>query len=200
MSILLADDHGMFRDSISQWLQASESGFQVKSVDSLDAAKVYLQQHPHIKLLMLDLCMPGMHGAESIQDILAEWKNLRILIISSNEDAVLIRNCIQAGASGYAPKSLSGDALLEAIHIVMNGHIYLPKDVRLINADTDFSERQMNVLRMLAEGESNKKIAEHLCLAESTAKQYVSEILTRLGVNSRFKAGLRARQLLGLGN
>jgi len=200
MSILLADDHAMFRDSIGQWLQRSESDFRVDTVDSLDAAKIFLQQHEHIQLLMLDLCMPGMQGAESIHDILHEWENLRILIISANEDAVLIRNCIQAGASGYAPKSLDGDALLEAIHIVMSGHIYLPKNVRLINADTNFSERQMDVLRMLAEGESNKAIAEQLCLAESTAKQYVSDILNRLGVNSRFKAGLRARQLLGMGS
>jgi len=198
MTILLADGHGMFRDSVSRWLAATDADMQVETAATLDEAMVRLGQNPSIRLLVLDLCMPCMNGADSIRDILLEWPDLRILIISASQETALIRRCIRLGAHGFVSKSSSGEALLEAIRIVLVGHIYLSQNVRLAEDDYDFTERQTDILRLLAEGASNREIAERLHLAESTVKQYVSDILARLGVDSRVKAALRANEILGL--
>jgi len=198
MTILLADDHGMFRDSMSRWLTVADADLQVETAATLDEALTRLGQNPNMRLLVLDLCMPCMNGVDSIRDILAEWPDLRILIISASQEASLIRRCIRLGAHGFVPKSSSGEALLEAIHIVLAGHIYLPRGMRLTDDDYGFTERQEDILRLLAEGASNREIAERLYLAESTVKQYVSDILDRLGVDSRVKAALRANEILGL--
>ncbi len=199
MTILVADDHGMFRESMRHWLASADAGFRVETAATLEEARQFLRKNPAIRLLMLDLRMPGMNGAESIRDILGEWANLRILVISASDDVALIRHCIRLGASGFAPKSLEGAALLEAINIVLGGHIYLPAGVRLADSGDGFTERQMDILRLLAEGESNRVIGKRLHLAESTVKQYVSDILEHLGVENRVKAALHARRILGLG-
>jgi len=195
--ILLADDHGLFRESIKRWLEEQDDAYRIETAAS--HAEIYAVLNSGLKpeLMVLDLCMPGMNGAQSIRDLHAQWPVTPILIISANDDPLVIRDVIEAGASGFVSKSGNGEEMLEAIRQTLAGRTHIPSGV-MSDASPRFSEKQMKILRLLADGCSNRDIAEKAYLTEGTVKQYVSEILSKLGVDNRVQAGLRAREILGL--
>lgn len=199
MKILLADDHGLFRDSMAVWLNQYTERVQVEFafdwdslIDVLDAS---------YDLVMLDLGMPGMDGAVSIDRLKHTLPDIPILVVSANQEAQTINTCLQAGASGYITKAGSGEEILEAVSTVLRGEIYRPPASRQdenIQITETLSNKQIRILAYLAKGDSNKKIAEKTCLSEGTVKQYVSQLLRVLEVDNRTQAGNRARQILGI--
>ena len=198
MRLLLADDHGLFRDSMAVWLKQLDENLIIDFADSLNSVKNNLQQNNY-DLVMMDLGMPGMQGAVSIKQICSQLGNTPVLVVSADENPLAIRSCIDAGASGYVTKSSPGDTILLAARQVLSGARYLP--INIDSADTiDISDKQKQILAHLAEGLSNKEIAEKMCLSEGTIKQYVTTLLRRLGVDNRMQAGLKARGILGIGN
>lgn len=200
MKILLADDHGLFRDSMAVWLNQYTEKVQVEFafdwdslVDVLDAS---------YDLIMLDLGMPGMDGAASIDTLKRTLPNIPILVVSANQEAQTINTCLNAGASGYITKADSGEDILEAVSTVLRGDTYQPPlsgQNENIQLTETLSNKQIRILAHLAKGDSNKKIAEKTCLSEGTIKQYVSQLLRILGVDNRTQAGNKARQILGIG-
>ena len=197
MTILLADDHGLFRESIKQWLEMLHDDRPIVTAASHAEVTTLLQRDSLPSLLMLDLCMPGMRGLESVREIHETWPDLPILVVSANDDPLVMRGCLDAGASGFLPKSGNGKTMQEAIHLVLNGGTYFPHEA--INRHLPrLSQKQLKILYLLAEGCSNRDIADKAFLTEGTVKQYVSEILSKLGVDNRVQAALRAREILGL--
>jgi DNA-binding NarL/FixJ family response regulator len=198
LRLLLADDHGLFRDSMAVWLKQLDEKLTIDFADSLNSVEKNLQQNDY-DLVMMDLGMPGMQGAVSIKQICSQLNGTPLLVVSADENPQAIRSCVDAGASGYVTKSSSGDTILLAAKQVLSGARYLP-----INMDTtetiDLSEKQKQILAHLAEGLGNKDIAEKMCLSEGTIKQYVTKLLRLLNVDNRMQAGLKARELLGIGN
>ena len=198
MRLLLADDHGLFRDSMAVWLKQLDEKLSIDFADSLDSVEKNLQQNDY-DLVMMDLGMPGMQGAVSIKQICSQLNDTPLLVVSADENPQAIRSCVDAGASGYVTKSSSGDTILLAARQVLSGARYLP--INMDKTDTfDLSEKQKQILAYLAEGLSNKDIAEKMCLSEGTIKQYVTKLLRLLDVDNRMQAGLKARELLGIGN
>ncbi len=198
MRLLLADDHGLFRDSMAVWLKQLDENLIVNFADSLDTVKKNLTQASY-DLLMMDLAMPGMQGAISIKQICSQFTNLPLLIVSADESPLAIRSCIDAGASGYVTKSSPGDTILLAVKQVLSGAQYLPLNLHKLNTP-DLSDKQKQILAYLTKGLSNKEIADRMCLSEGTIKQYVTKLLRLLGVDNRMQAGIKARELLGIGN
>ncbi|MBL4775261.1 MAG: response regulator transcription factor [Mariprofundus sp.] len=196
--ILIADDHSLYRDSIKQWLlTCCDPSMHIETVDSLTAAIAFMHGHETLQLIMLDLCMPGMRGAYSIRDIKKDWPDLPILIVSGKDDPLLIKSCIDAGAAGFLSKKASGEDMQEAIKQLLAGRCFIPQS--LVNHQgVAFSNKQKSILSLLAEGQTNREISQHLHLTEGTIKQYVSDILSKLDVNNRVQAGIRARQILGI--
>jgi len=197
MSILLADDHGLFRESVASWLDAQGLGIRIVAVASHGEVQQQLEGGLRPRLILLDLNMPGMDGAASLRVLHESWPEIPILVVSANEDPAAIRACIEAGAAGFVPKSGEGRRMLEAIRDVLDGKSVIPAGVMSL-ATPSFTEKQQNILRCLAEGCTNREIASRVHLTEGTVKQYVSEILGRLGVDNRVQASIRARQILGL--
>ncbi len=198
MRLLLADDHGLFRDSMAVWLKQLDEKLIIDFADSLHSVEKNLLQNDY-DLVMIDLGMPGMQGAVSIKQICSQLRHTPLLVVSADENPQAIRSCIDAGASGYVTKSSSGDTILLAARQVLSGARYLP--INMDKTDTfDLSEKQKQILAYLAEGLSNKDIAEKMCLSEGTIKQYVTKLLRLLDVDNRMQAGLKARELLGIGN
>jgi len=197
MTILLADDHGLFRESIKHWLETVDSDYQITTAKNHDEIREYLNGGKRPKLIMMDLCMPGMDGVDSIRSLHAGWPEIPVLIVSANEDKAAIRACIEAGAAGFVSKSGDGHAMLEAVHDILKGKTAIPAGVMSVQIP-QFAEKQQNILRLLADGMSNKEIAKCTYLTEGTAKQYVSDILSKLDVDNRIQAGIRAREILGL--
>jgi len=197
MTILLADDHGLFRESIKRWIEQQDDGLTVETAATYHEVRTLLNGGLEAKLVALDLRMPGMDGAQSIREFRKQWPEIPVLIISANDDPLVIRDIIEAGASGFVSKSGHGEEVLEAIHQALAGKAHFPSGVVSGNAPR-FSDKQTKILHLLADGCSNREIAEKAFLTEGTVKQYVSEILSKLDVDNRVQAALRARDVLGL--
>lgn len=197
MKVLLADDHGLFRDSMAIWLQQYPEPLEI--ILASDLASLTKQLDPQLALIMLDLGMPGMSGALSIGDLTKQLPNVPILVVSANEDPSTIQACFEFGASGYITKSSEGEEILKAVSTVLNGDIYqtlvVTKNESPLPAKT-FSKKQLELLACLAKGTTNKNIGIELSLSEGTVKQYVSQLLTILEVDNRTQAGNRARKIL----
>ena len=198
MAILLADDHGLYRESIKQWLKVSDKGYQVVTVGDYAQVLSFLEDSPLPDLLMLDLCMPSMQGVMSVRELHKQYPALPILVVSANHHPLTIQLCMEAGAVGYLPKACDGASMLQAIARVMMGEVYMHEELAP-ERRLDFSDKQLRILFLLAEGYSNKEISEKIYLTEGTVKQYVSKILSKLHVSNRVQACLHARDILGLG-
>lgn len=201
MKILLADDHGLFRDSMATWLKQSANDIEIEFASDWDSLNQQLESKPD--LIMLDLGMPGMSGAASIFTIKKQYPNIPILVVSANEDRTTVEACLDSGAEGYITKSSDGQEILKAISVILSGKTYLPRINKSENIPTiskNLNTRQFELLAFLAKGFSNRQIAQQMNLSVGTIKQYVSQLLELLEVDNRTQAGNKARKILGLDN
>lgn len=199
MKFLLADDHGLFRDSMAVWLKQYSANIDIIFAVDLDGLLEQLDNR--IDLLLLDLGMPGMSGAASIQMIKSIEPDTPILVVSANHEKQTISTCLQAGASGYITKYSDGEEILDAVDRVLKGQNYSPKisyQSDTLQLTEALNRKQLELLSHLAEGASNKVIAEKMFLSEGTVKQYVSQVLRILQVENRTQAGNRAKLILGI--
>ncbi len=199
LTILLADDHGLFRDSMAAWLSQRLPGAAFRFASDLGGTIRQLDES--VSLVMVDLDMPGMNGAASIVRLRRLGRSTPLLVVSANNDRATVEACLEAGADGYLTKSSESGEILKAVKAVLAGHSYRPRDAAgpgdpLVE---HLSRRQIELLGLLAEGLSNRQIAERMHLSEGTVKQYVSQLLQILDVDNRTQAGNKARRLLGLG-
>ncbi len=196
--ILLADDHSLFRDGMGVWLRKLGDDVSIRTAGSVEEVLEAVERRGY-DLILLDLDMPGMQGADSIRRIGAQIPGTPIVIVSAEENGMAMRTCLNAGAAGYVPKSTSGEVILSAIRQVLAGGSFIPVEAIQASPLPDFSRKKTELLSLLAEGLSNRTIAERLHLTEGTVRQYVSEILRDLDVDNRAQAGIKARAMLGLG-
>ena len=197
MKILLADDHGLFRDSMATWLKQYPELMEIKFAS--DWTSLTKQLDPKLALIMLDLGMPGMNGPSSIRELIKRLPTVPILVVSANDLPFTIRACFECGASGYITKASDGCEILKAVSIVLNGDTYRPPIAAQNQqplSSPSLSTRQFELLACLAKGISNREIALQLNLSEGTVKQYVSQLLTILNVDNRTQAGNEARKIL----
>lgn len=204
MKLLAVDDHSIVLDGLVALLvSAMPAAVVLTAQDARDALKI-LRAHPDIDLILLDLRLPGFQGHEAISEFVRQRPDLPIIVLSSSEDPADVRKAIALGALGYVPKSASRRALLSAIDLVMNGEIYVPP---LLAGPADHSpppaepntarltERQIEVLARLSQGQSNKSIAVGLNLSEKTVKTHISAIFKTLNVVNRTQAASVGREL-----
>lgn len=196
MDVLLADDHGLFRDSMAVWLEQLSDDMNIEFAENFNDVHKALSLN-HYDLLLLDLGMDGMEGAISIRQFNHLAPKLPILVVSANEAPETVMSCIEAGAIGYITKSVSGENILQAINQVLKGEKYIPANLVVSNAHK-LSDKQRQILKCIIDGDSNKIIAEKLHLSEGTVKQYVSKLLMDLDVDNRGQAANKARKMLGI--
>ncbi|MBX9925264.1 MAG: response regulator transcription factor [Hyphomicrobiaceae bacterium] len=209
MKLIIVDDHPLFRGALSQALNASVDGARIDEAQSLDELTALLSKDDDIDLVLLDLAMPGVLGLSGLLFIRAQYPAIPVVVVSATEDRNVIRRCIEYGASGFVPKSQPVDRIRAAVQAVLNGKIWLPEDVDLHGSKSGENEdllsristltpQQLRVLMMLAEGLPNKLIAYKLGVSEATIKAHVSQILTKLGVDSRTQAVIAINKLDGV--
>lgn len=199
MRILIADDHNLFRDGLQLLIESQYPDTRFSTSNTLTDAVAKIENGPAFQLIILDLHMPGMESIESIRNTCELAGAAPVMIISGKENSSISSACLAAGASAYIPKSSDSDIILSGIQAVLSGATFFPRDQALAPGNDPLSRltgRKRKVLALLAEGCSNKEIAERLFLTEGTIKQYVSDVLYELGVDNRTQAGMKARELL----
>jgi len=204
--IVVADDHPMFRDALRLAIRGALPDADVVEAGTLGGVCAELEEGPAVDLVLLDLNMPGMQGFAGLVYLCAQHPEVPIAVISANEEPRVIRRAIDAGASGYVPKSARSEDMREALHTLMEGEVWVPPGIDLDAAASDedavlsarlasLTPQQVRVLMMLHDGMLNKQIAYELGVSEGTVKAHVSAILQKLGVTSRTQAVILARQM-----
>ena len=201
--VLIADDHAVVREGM-RGLISSEPGMEVvaEARDGLETVQRVRAVQPDV--ILVDLVMPRMDGIQAIGEITAEFPDSRILVLTSFADDDKVFPAIKAGALGYILKDSGPDDLVQAIRQVHRGEPSLePEIARKVLFELahppqrpptpdPLTEREMDVLRLIAQGKSNRAIAEDLVLAELTVRTHVSNILGKLHLASRTQAALYA--------
>ncbi len=203
--ILIADDHFVVRQGLAALL-APRNGMEVVGEAATGREAVDRARLLQPDVILMDMMMPEMDGPEAIALIKQENPAARILVLTSFGESKQISAAIQSGALGYLLKDSSPDDLLHAIHGVYRGNLVLPQDLALklmqpqpVSVALDqLTERETDVLRLLAKGQSNQEIAATLNIGMTTVRSHVSNILMKLNVSNRTQAALVAqeRQLL----
>lgn len=191
LRILVADDHLVYRIGIRSLLEA-EMGFQVvgEASNSTETVEAYRRLQPDV--LLLDLRMPHKGGIEAARTIRGEFPDARILVVTSYQTEEEVLQVLQAGALGYILKDLDGSMLMEAIQAVCAGRRWVSpgveKQIAQGSTHQALTTREMEVLRLLARGLTNREIAHVFHIAESTVKNHVNHLLMKLEVTDRTEA------------
>ena len=204
--MVIADDHPLFRGALREAVSGLFAGMAIAEAGTLDEVCKLLDQGGDADLILLDLTMPGMRGFSGLMFLRAQYPSVPVVIVSASTEPAVIRRCIDFGASGFIPKTVSVDVMREAIATVLKGGAWTPPDIDLnaaIDAETSavmarfatLTPQQVRVLMMLSEGLLNKQIAYELGVSEATVKAHVSAILQKLGVESRTQAVIAASKI-----
>jgi DNA-binding NarL/FixJ family response regulator len=209
--ILLVDDQRLMREGLRILLDLEPDLEVVGEVgDGRAAVELFPSLLPDVTLM--DIRMPEMDGVEATRRILTQHPNARVIILTTFDDDEYVFEGIRAGALGYLLKAASGEELAAAIRTVAKGGALIePSVARRVMAEfarlshpsaqtqekliDPLSEREIEVLKLLAQGFANREIADRLYLAEGTVKNYVSSAMQKLSVRDRTQAALRAKEL-----
>lgn len=193
--LLLADDHSIVLVGLMTLLRL-ETDLEIVATaeDGIEAVDKFRLTRPDVALL--DVRMPGLNGIDAARQILAEFPQAKILILTSFESQEDIHVALQLGVSGYLLKESKRSELVSAIRCALAGEVYLPPMIaRLASeraAQPDLSPRQLEVLDLVAKGLSNKEIADILGFSKDGAKEHLKQIYQKLGVSTRAEATAEA--------
>ncbi len=208
--VLIADDHPLFRDGLRALLTAAPDMEPVgEAGDGEEAIALAAELQPDVALM--DIQMPGLNGIEATRRIVQTTPHIQVLVVTMYEDDDSVFAALRAGARGYLLKGANQQETLRALRAVGNGEaIFGPAIARRVlgffstpkpappQAFPELTDREREVLSLIAQGQSNQEIAERLCLSLKTVRNHVANICSKLQVADRTQAALRAREV-GLG-
>lgn len=209
MDIILADDHALVREGLIPFLEELADEVCVIEAESFDRALVASKNSGDLKLIILDLGMPGMDGLAGVRQMMEANLDVPVVILSGTHDQSLILKAFNLGIAGFIPKSAGSLVMVSALNLVMAGERYMPSNL-LLGADTshpdlpittdtetqtlnaqvlhNLSKRERMVLEFLIGGMTNKEIARSIELQEATVKIHVKNIYRKMGVANRAQA------------
>jgi DNA-binding NarL/FixJ family response regulator len=212
-TFLVIDDHPLVQRAIGETLHELEPDSAIHYVGKLADARRHLRENPgSVDLVLLDLQLPDSAGVESLTTLREHHPDSPVVVLSADADAPMIMRCLDLGAVGYIPKSMSNDAIRSALRLVASGVPYVPSQIlsnepglrmRPEPAGTRSSDprqlgltdRQIDVLKLIMRGLPNKLICRQLGLAEGTVKVHVSAVLRALGARNRTQAVIAASRI-----
>jgi NarL family two-component system response regulator LiaR len=203
IQVLIVDDHTVVRDGL-QALITAEPGMQVvgSAADGVDAVRMARELKPDV--ILLDLVMPRMDGVQTILEIKKDNPEARILVLTSFAENHQVFSAIKSGAMGYLMKDTSSEELIQAIRDTYNYQPAMqPKIARQLMQDIQsqgskpgsemaLTEREIEILQLVALGQTNQEIADDLVLSERTVRTHITNILAKLGLSNRTQAALYA--------
>ncbi len=199
MKLLIADDHGLFRLGLKAAIEQKVEGAEVLEAEDAKSALELMEREKELKLALLDINIPGNEGLSFIYNALERFPNIKICVISGNEDPAIISAVMEKGVSGFIPKSSANEVIFSAVQIILAGSQYFPMD--LLNKANKKAEkslsrltpRQLDVLKAMADGQANKQIADNLHISVGTVKTHITAIFEELVVTNRTQAINAAR-------
>ncbi|OCS87415.1 response regulator [Caryophanon tenue] len=212
--IIIIDDHQLFREGVKRILDFEDT-FDVvaEGDDGTEVIRLYEENTPDV--VLMDINMPGKNGVEATADLLVEYPDAKVIMLSIHDDETYVTHALKSGALGYMLKEMDADEIVEAIKVVALGGSYLhPKVTKNLVAEfrrlsehenkgsfhqTEIrrpfhllTKRECEVLQLLTDGQSNRTIGETLYISEKTVKNHVSSILQKMNVNDRTQAVVTA--------
>ena len=194
--VLIVDDHAMVRRGLAAFLKAKPDLLLVGEASNGGEA-ISLCERLQPDVVLMDLMMPGMGGAEATRMIVNRWPAVRVIALTSFGDKELVREALAAGALSYLLKNVSAEDLAEAIRAACGGRSTLAAEAvqALVQPEpaaptfgVDLTPREREVLALMVQGLTNPEIAERLVVSRSTAKAHVSNVLAKLGASNRAEA------------
>jgi DNA-binding NarL/FixJ family response regulator len=199
--VLITDDHGVVRQGLRMFLSRDpELEVVGEAANGEEAVRMARRLRPDV--VLMDLLMPVMDGIAATESIRTELPDVEVIALTSVLEDASVTGAVRAGAIGYLLKDTDADELRRAIKAAADGQVHLApeaaarlmREVRAPEHPEDLTERETEVLKLLARGRANKQIAGSLFISEKTVKAHVSSILMKLGVRSRTQAALHAVQ------
>lgn len=202
--ILLADDHALFRQGLKSLLEA-EPDFKVmgEAKDGREALRHALEAHPDV--ILMDIQMPGLDGVQATQEILREWPQAKVIMLTMYRQDGYVFEAVKTGAKGYLLKDVDAKDLIEAIRQVATGEVLLDaemaeqiiqdfkaKQENIPKTHAELSDREVQILKLVAQGYTNLEIAHEMALSEKTIRNRLSDIFQKLHLNNRTQAALYA--------
>jgi DNA-binding NarL/FixJ family response regulator len=205
MKLLVVDDHALVREGVKHVLLTMGSDVEVLEAGSAEEALQVIEDNADLDLVLLDVGLPGMNGFELLQVLRERGSTPRVAMLSAADDKSGVMSALQGGAAGFIPKAYSRELMTQAVRLVLAGGIYVPPHVVGVGVPVPaapdsarhlkLTDRQTQVLGLLAQGKSNKAIASALSISEPTVKAHVTEVLRVLKVTNRAEAAIAARRL-----
>lgn len=211
IKILIVDDQALFREGLRTLLSIYDD-FEVvgEAANGEEALRLAIQLHPDV--VLMDLRMPVLDGVRATTLLKESLPSCKVIVLTTFDDDELVFNGLRAGAIGYLLKDVSSNKLVEAIRSASRGEYFLlpaitakviaefskiPRSTsnRASEMADALSPREMEILLLVASGDSNKEIAEKLVISEGTVKNHLSSILSKLNARDRLQAVIRAREL-----
>lgn len=210
MHILLVDDHTLFREALMHVLIQLDSQVVILEAADAEEAAQRISHTRNLDLILLDIDLPGIDGLTALPRLRELAPTVPIVLLSGSETSQHVKSALDNGAAGYIPKSCSSHEMLAALRIVIQGDVYIP--ARLlgkvggallplpalaapVSSESMLTQRQIEVLELMASGLPNKSIAKTLDVAEGTVKLHVAAIMRALGARNRTHAVTEATRL-----
>jgi DNA-binding NarL/FixJ family response regulator len=216
MKILLVDDHSLITEALKVLLHDLDPQAQIFTAADAPGAEQLAAEHQDADLMLLDLGLPGATGTSLLEKLTTVYPDLKILVLSGVQDQRSVMRVLQLGAAGFVPKSMATENLASAIRFVLSGGVYIPADLledatrgaqmlglpergrdmlgRPTGGRVQLTERQEQVLQLLARGAPIKIVCRELNLSEGTVKTHVTAIYRAFGASNRTEALLAARR------
>jgi DNA-binding NarL/FixJ family response regulator len=199
IGVLLGDDHTLVRQGLRRFIESSD-GIEVLGEASTGADMVRLAEEIEPDVVVLDIRMPEMDGIEAARQITARLPSTRVVMLTAYDDRHFVVEAVRAGAKGYVLKSKDAEHLLQAVRLVHQGHMVIDPELVVALADElavakdrdagaeSLTEREVEVLQLLAFGYTNRDIGRRLYISPDTVKTHLEHIYQKLGANDRTAA------------
>ncbi len=200
MRVLIADDHDLLRDTLVMFLEA-QGGIETSIAANLGDACKLIETQDRYDLVLLDLNMPGMNGLEGLKHAMTLKGGQRVALLSGQATREIAEQALEAGAAGFVPKTLPAKSMVNAVKFMAMGEQYAPIDFMTSTEETPvhplaqkLTPRELQVLKGLTEGKSNKQIARDLDITEPTIKLHMKTLYRKLDAANRTQAAMIARE------
>lgn len=196
--ILIVEDHTLVREAVAQTLRRLEEGVECVEARGADEALATLEAGGEWDLAVIDLMLPDMNGFSLLAVLAKRFPDVPAVVVSALDDPATVQRAMKGGASGFVPKSCSGDEMLKAVRTVLDGGVYAPPSATPeagrrrgggpVQERFGLTAAQGRVMELLAQGKTNREIADLLGLSEGTIKVHMSAIFRALNVSNRSQA------------